>query len=71
MVVPIKIYDSDNIVYTYGPAVIITYAVTVILLALILMLTKKIQSGYKSEKKKEHAGLGCSYVYIGGYSVYR
>ena len=41
MVVPIKIYDSDNIVYTYGPAVIITYAVTVILLALILMLTKK------------------------------
>lgn len=40
MVVPIKIYDSDNIVYTYGPAVIITYAVTVILLALILMLTK-------------------------------
>ena len=26
MVVPIKIYDSDNIVYTYGPAVIITYA---------------------------------------------
>lgn len=40
MVVPIKIYDSDNLVYTYGPAVIITYAVTVILLALILMLTK-------------------------------
>ena len=32
---------------------------------------KKIQSGYKSEKKKEHAGLGGSYVYIGGYSVYR
>lgn len=70
MVVPIKIYDSDNIVYTYGPAVIITYAVTVILLALILMLTKN-TSGYKSEKKKEHAGLGGSYVYIGGYSVYR
>ena len=41
MAVPIKIYDSNNIVYTYGPAVVITYTVTVTLLGLILMLTKK------------------------------
>ena len=52
MVVPIKIYDSDNIVYTYGPAVIITYAVTVILLALILMLTKKYSQAINPRRRK-------------------
>lgn len=52
MVVPIKIYDSDNLVYTYGPAVIITYAVTVILLALILMLTKKYSQAINQRRRK-------------------
>lgn len=52
MVVPIKIYDSDNIVYTYGPAVIITYAVTVILLALILLLTKKYSQAINPRRRK-------------------
>lgn len=52
MVVPIKIYDSDNLVYTYGPAVIITYAVTVILLALILMLTKKYSQAINPRRRK-------------------
>ncbi len=71
MVVPIKIYDSDNIVYTYGPAVIMTYCSNCNSAGAYSNADKKIQSGYKSEKKKEHAGLGGSYVYIGGYSVYR
>lgn len=52
MVVPIKIYDSDNLVYTYGSAVIITYAVTVILLALILMLTKKYSQAINPRRRK-------------------
>lgn len=52
MVVPIKIYDSDNMVYTYGPAVIITYAVTVILLALILLLTKKYNQAINPRRRK-------------------
>ena len=52
MVVPIKIYDSDNLVYTYGTAVIITYAVTVILLALILMLTKKYSQAINPRRRK-------------------
>ena len=52
MVVPIKIYDSDNIVYTYGPAVIITYVVTVILLALILLLTKKYSQAINPRRRK-------------------
>ena len=62
MVVPIKIYDSDNIVYTYGPAVIITYAVTVILLALILMLQKYSQA--INPRRRRACGLGGSYVYM-------
>lgn len=52
MAVPVKIYDSDNIVYTYGPAVIITYAVTVTLLGLILLLTKKYSQVINPRRKK-------------------
>ena len=52
MAVSVKIYDSDNIVYTYGPAVIITYAVTVTLLALILLLTKKYKHAINPQRRK-------------------
>ena len=52
MSVPVKIYDSDNIVYTYGPAVIITYAVTVTLLGLILLLTKKYSQVINPRRRK-------------------
>lgn len=71
MVVPIKIYDSDNIVYTYGPGCYYNICSNCNSAGAYSNADKKIQSGYKSEKKKEHAGLGGSYVYIGGYSVYR
>lgn len=52
MAAPIKIYDSDNIVYTYGPAVIITYVVTVTLLVLILLLTKKYKRAINPQRRK-------------------
>lgn len=52
MAVPIKIYDSNNIVYTYGPTVIITYVVTVTLLGLILLLTKKYSQVINQRRRK-------------------